>query len=204
MGIEYDFGLPLILKENKGGEYYGPGWFGPWRFPGDSGTTGAADWREAMVSDCPTGVEDAVSFDDTVRVEPGNMVGPAIGPGGSTIETQYGDCTQGAFRCLISFDENAYWDETTGQVLGSSFSNWRDSPRVIKVAVFSPEHLLGLTGGYADMTFNNFVLLFLDRIQNVDANQGDEVVARFLYSIPGAGEPGGGPNTLVRKLVLVE
>ncbi|NNG16478.1 MAG: hypothetical protein HKM89_08355 [Gemmatimonadales bacterium] len=115
--------------------------------------------------------------------------------------------TRHAIDSLISTDPNAQWDGVAGQVTGHDVSaygtDWRNSPRVIKVAMMDPHEVIDIhDGGHTNVTFNNFALLFLEGFQG-NGNQAP-LGARFLWFVSGTGNPGGGPSSLTRTLQLVE
>jgi hypothetical protein len=102
---------------------------------------------------------------------------------------------------LIKQDPSATWNQSTKQVEGSSYSDWTKSPRVIIVALISPEYWKANsknTKPDPGSTYNNFVRVFL---QSADGN--DNIQALFLGPAPGAvGGPTGG--SLVKPLQLIQ
>jgi hypothetical protein len=180
-----DYGRPMIIKAQSPTAALGPGFFYPWRLPG---LQGAQDYQDAILG-CP--VPDSVVVGAPYDVETGNMVGP----------------TNQAIDSLIALDPNAQWDPVAGQVTGVDQTlygtDWRNSPRVIKVAMMDPHEVIDIhDGGHTNVTFNNFALLFLEGFQG-SGNQAP-LIARFLWFVSGTGNPGGGPGSLVRVLQLVE
>jgi hypothetical protein len=113
-------------------------------------------------------------------------------------------------RNVIEQDRDAHWDPTAyggrGGVVGSEDANgqpqdWRNSPRVIPIALFDPHQIPGLSPG-SGFEFNNFVMLFLEPYTDPITGQTG-VTGRFLYYFQGAGEgPANGP--LVKTLQLVQ
>jgi hypothetical protein len=184
-GVVDDYGRPMIIKAQSPTAALGPGFFYPWRLPG---LQGAQDYQDAILG-CP--VPDSVVVGAPYDVETGNMVGP----------------TNQAIDSLIALDPNAQWDPVAGQVTGVDQTlygtDWRNSPRVIKVAMMDPHEVIDIhDGGHTNVTFNNFALLFLEGFQG-SGNQAP-LIARFLWFVSGTGNPGGGPGSLVRVLQLVE
>jgi len=180
-----DYGRLLVIKAQSPSGALGPGFFYPWRLPG---LQGASDYFDAIVG-CP--VPGAVSVNVPYDVETGNMVGP----------------THQAIDSLISTDPYAQWDPMAGQVTGWNQglygTDWRNSPRVIKVGLMDPHEVINIhDGGHTQVTFNNFALLFLEGFQG-GGNQAP-LVARFLWFVSGTGNPGTSPGSLVRTLQLVE
>jgi len=184
-GIVDDYGRTMIIKAQSPSAALGPGFFYPWRLPG---LQGASDYFDAIVGcPVPTSVSVGVPYD----VETGNMVGP----------------TRQAIDSLISMDPNAQWSQVLGQVTGWNTTlygtDWRNSPRVIKVALMDPHQVIDIhDGGHTNVTFNNFALLFLEGFQG-SGNQAP-LGARFLWFVSGTGNPGVAPGSLVRTLQLVE
>jgi len=114
-----DVGVQIVLKLGNPNQAIEPGHFFAVDFPplgGDEAPiTGADQYREWIATCSPYDV----SPGDSLKLEPGNMVGPTI---------------QG-IRELFDLDPNAYWDEEEGTVMGS---DWGLSPRVVKVAFYDP------------------------------------------------------------------
>ncbi|MDQ3137235.1 MAG: pilus assembly protein TadG-related protein [Gemmatimonadota bacterium] len=189
-GVTGDKGRSLILKAQSPGDAPLSGWFHLWRLPGNQGGN---DVRQ-FIYGCPD--EREVATGDTVDIEPGNTLGPV----------------EQGIDSLIRADAGAYWNPTGGldgrgavegwnrQLYGS---DWRNSPRVIKVGVFDPIWIRRMEAGDAkhELTFNNFGMMFLEPIPN--GNQAN-IVARFLYYVSGSGSPGEGTASLTRVLRLVE
>ncbi len=184
-GFTDDYGRNMVIKAQNPHSNLGPGFFFPWRLPG---MQGANDYRSAILG-CPyTG---PITVGQPYDVETGNMIGP----------------TRQAVDSLISLDSNAQWDPVLGQVTNHNQaaygSDWRNSPRVIKVGLMDPHEIIDIhDGGHTQVTFNNFALLFVEGFQG-SGNQAP-LVARFLYFVSGSGSPGPAPGSLVRVLQLVE
>jgi Flp pilus assembly protein TadG len=187
-GVYDDYGTSIVIKyQNPQNTPTGPGFFYPFRI----GTSnGGNDYRNNINSCNP-----ATTFVGTgYTPETGDLVGP----------------TMQGITDLTNSDPNATWvppayvgnvlQPGTGIVTGSNQTNWLDSPRVIKVALFDPNQIASQHGN-TPIIFNNIALLFLQGIQGNGPNR--TVVARFLYYAKGNG---GGPVTgpLVKVLRLVE
>lgn len=187
--VNNDFGRQIKIKVSDPNDAQAaePSLFYPWRIPTGpdpqpcpgfdlvEGSTGAAVYRQNICS-CNNS---EVSLDTEYQVETGNMVGP----------------TWQGTRELINQDPGAYWDESSGTVVGSSYgAGWMSSPRVIKIALIDPMQIDG--SGMQTIRFNNFALMFIEE----QANNQAPVYARFLYYASGSGE---GSGSLVKVLRLV-
>jgi hypothetical protein len=191
-----DYGRQLVIKPQNPqvDQVIRPGHFFPWRMPEDpidsdprckTGGGGAALY-EGSICEC----NDAEVYLDTeYDVEPGNMVGP----------------TKQGIEYLNGLDKNAKWvpgpGGVGGTVQGSSYAEWRDSPRVIKVALYDPA--LESRSGRISIKFNNIALMFLeDYVKGTGQNGEDAVVARFITFAQGSSTAGpGGPLAKVLRLV---
>jgi hypothetical protein len=105
---------------------------------------------------------------------------------------------------LIRDDPSAEWDDVTGQVVGSRFPNWTDSPRVATVALIDPKYWVANTSNDKPdpgSTFTNFVRIFFEPI---DRNgKPTDIQSRYIGPAPGGlGGPTGG--SLVKVLQLIE
>ena len=180
-GVTEDWGRQMTIKAQRPGEAITSGWFFPWRI-GES--TGAQDYK-ANITGCNPEAQLGVPYD----VEPGNMVGPTIQ----------------AFGEVIARDPGAFWNESLdggkGGVDGSSFGDWRNSPRVLPVALFDPNQIAGIqSGGNLSLTFNNFALYFVEGF--IGSGQQAALKGRFLYYATGSGVgPVTGPLTRILQLV---
>lgn len=187
---ENDWGRQISIKAaDPNSEYVpNPGTFLPWRVGADD--SGADDYRDNIVN-CNqetiylTDYDDATDHDQ-YPIETGNMVGPTF---------------QGV-RDLMEQDIGATWDPTggpdgQGAVVGSEYGNWMDSPRVIKVAVMSPDQLV--SSGMQEIEFNNFALLFLEG----QSGMHDDVTARFLFYVEGTGSVHTTAGPLVKVIQLI-
>lgn len=192
--VENDWGRQIHIKApDPNSEYVpNPGTFLPWRVgPDDSG---GADYRwniaNCNLTNIYLGDGDPSTTDDQYPIETGNMVGPTF---------------QGV-QDLLAKDPNAYWRETTetdgtltGEVLGSNYTNWMESPRIIKVAMVEPDQII--TSGMQTVEFTNFALLFLESMGAMH----DDVTARFLFYVDGSGSAVGSTTSpLVKIIRLVE
>jgi hypothetical protein len=190
--IKNDFGRPIVLKTTDPQSEYTvePGIFLPWRLPedpgqepckGNTGETGAAAFRNNICSCNRSQIELGTPY----PVEPGNMVGPAF---------------QG-MKELMDQDPNARWvqNNTTGQgeVVGSRYANWMDSPRVMQVAIFNPGEIVD--PGMQYIEFNNFAMIFIEEQKNLH----DPITGRFIPYTAGD-DRGPTQGSLVRILRLVE
>ncbi|MGD8394508.1 MAG: pilus assembly protein TadG-related protein [Candidatus Eiseniibacteriota bacterium] len=113
-----DVGTQVHLKIGDPNDVITPGFFYAVNFPPlNEGTpeTGAAQYRWNIENCSPY----AISIGDELQIEPGNMTGP----------------TKLGAQALIDQDPQAYWDNTTGSVLGSAYGT---SPRVVHMALFDP------------------------------------------------------------------
>jgi hypothetical protein len=83
----------------------------------------------------------------------------------------------------------------------SSLPDWRSSPRVIKVGLYSPEYLPELGPGRDGVQFNNVALFLLESVDN-ELN----ISGRFLYYVSGdgGGDDDDGAGSLVKHIRLVE
>ncbi len=179
-----DYGRLMIIKAQSPTAALGPGFFYPWRLPGN---TGAQDYKQSIYEDCFNPAP--VTVNTTYLVETGNMIGP----------------TRQGIDSLINRDPLAQWNGSavTGHNTALYGPDWRASPRVIKVGLMDPHQVIDIhDGGHTNVEFNDFAVLFLEGFQG-SGNQAP-LVARFLWYASGTG--GGGPTTgpLIRILQLVE
>lgn len=182
-----DYGLSITVKAQRPGEAIASGFFYPWRI-GES--SGAKDYKNNIFGCNPAPVELGVPYD----IENGNMVGP----------------TRQGVDSLIGLDPDAYWDPLyvngdgrIGAVQGTSYGDWRNSPRVIPVGLFDPNQLAGIQGaGSLQVTFNDIALLFLEGL--VGNGVQAPLKARFLYFATGSGPEGPTVGPLIKLLRLVE
>lgn len=181
-GVGNDWGRSIVIKAQRPGDAITSGWFYPWRIGSSSGGN---DYRNNISSCNPATTELGTPYD----VENGNMVGP----------------TRQGFDDLIAQDPGAVWNPTLGGGKGgvdnSSFGDWRDSPRVIPIALFDPHQIAGIqSGGNLSLTFNNFALFFVEGF--VGNGTQAPLRGRFLYYATGSGTgPVVGPLTKTLQLV---
>ncbi|HEX8360724.1 MAG TPA: pilus assembly protein TadG-related protein [Longimicrobium sp.] len=74
---------------------------------------------------------------------------------------------------LIARDPGARWEESTGEVVGSRYADWMDSPRVIRVPLYDPTEL---TSKKDEVRFTKFAWVFLEPL----SGNTDPVAARFV------------------------
>lgn len=188
-----DFGRQIKIKVTNPQDVSAPspGIFLPWRIPTDSSQgqcekgggggqdAGASVYRRNICT-CNTS---AIGLNTPYQIETGNMVGPTW---------------QGVGE-LINEDPNAVWDDATHSVKGSSLGDgWMSSPRVVRIALFSPGQIT--KSGMQTIEFNNFALMFIES-QN---SMKDPVMGRFLYYVSGNDAPGTTTGSLVKTLKLVK
>lgn len=195
-----DFGRQIVIKPQDPQEDHSikPGNFYAWNMPDDS----------TMNADCGVGGESsggAAEYSKNICTCNNSTVTL-----GTEYETQQGNMkgpTKQGMEDLIAQDPNATWDPNAdggrGAVTGSSYGeNWRDSPRVIKVAVYDPAEVH--KSGKLSIEFTNIALMFVEgmRQEGEGPDKTDAVVARFLTYAEGTGAAGPtGPLTLILKLV---
>ena len=104
-----------------------------------------------------------------------------------------------ALEALYNMDPGARWEN--GTVDQSSYGDWMDSPRVMKLALFDPAELLDVQpgGGANPIEFNNIVLFWLEAPE-----MSGEIKGRFIR-LPAAGSEARGAKTgpSVKVLQLV-
>jgi Flp pilus assembly protein TadG len=179
-----DQGRIITIKAQRPGEAITSGFFYPWRI-GES--SGANDYKNNILGCNPT----KVSVGDTVDIENGNMVGP----------------TRQAFGDLISQDPSATYDPATNAIINSTYGNdWRDSPRVVPLALFDPNQIADIQGGgNLNLVFNNFAMFFIEGFDESAPGPPSQapLKGRFLYFFQGTG-PGPVAGPLVRRLSLIQ
>jgi len=181
-GIGYpgDVGLPLLIKPQTGN---GNGKPAPERM-------GNAFWL--------------------LDLDPGANVAEEIANGcgnqavGGAVPYETGGHTGGVkngVKALVDQDPSATWDQTSHQVVGSSYTDWTKSPRVITIGLIDPIYWTTSSKNSKPdpgSTFSNFARMFL-----LSADGNDNVQAIFLGPAPGGqGGPTGG--TLVKVLQLIQ
>jgi hypothetical protein len=185
-----DRGRRVILKQPQGNAGQVPGWFYPLRLDGNSGADDYAD----SFTECE---EHPYSIGDTIPPENGAMVGKTI---------------DGVLDAIAT-DPAAQYDPGTGTIINSAEADWRDSGRMLLLAIFDPRQLPGM-GGSTPIIPNNFGYFFIEGFMRQDgticqtdkcADQGNykgPVVGRFMYYAEGFG--GDTTGSLVRQLRLVD
>jgi putative Flp pilus-assembly TadE/G-like protein len=104
---------------------------------------------------------------------------------------------------LVNQDPGAHWDEGTHQVVGSSYPDWTQSPRVVIVALIDPKYWMANSANNKPdpgSVFTNFVRIFFEPVD--PKGPPDNILARYIGPAPGAAGPNGGP--LVKVLQLIE
>ena len=196
-GVIRDRGRQLIIKPQNPqvDQVIKPGHFFAWDMPEDpdlsapagcsgGGGGGAAEFEHSICS-----CNDAEVYLNTdYDLKPGNMVGP----------------TKQGITNLMKQDASAKWSPTAdggkGGVTGSKWSDWRDSPRVIKVALYDPS--LEYKSGRISVKFNNIALMFVEDYKREQGSKEDAVFGRFITFAQGSATPGpGGPLAKVLRLV---
>jgi len=186
-----DYGRQIKIKVTDPNDVQAPqpGIFLPWSVPPDPNEKdcqgaagglvgGAAAYRRDICS-CNSS---SISLDTDYPIKTGNMVGP----------------TWQGVNELIQRDPGAYWDPATNTVKGSTWgSDWFNSPRIVKIALFNPTQITG--PGKQTIRFNNFGLMFFEE----QKRNKDPVTGRFLYYVSGGGTPGTEKGSLVKALQLV-
>ena len=135
-----------------------------------------------------TGCNPEAHLGEAYDVEDGNMVGPTIQ----------------AFSDLIAEDPTAHWDQSLNDGKGgvvTDFGDFRNSPRVVPIALFDPNQIAGIkSGGNLTLTFNNFALFFVEGFEG--QGQQKPLKGRFLYYATASGVgPVVGPLNKILQLV---
>ncbi len=173
-----DYGRRVVLKRTDPNSTSTSGFFQPWVMPGSD--PGAADYRE-NIANCNAMVID-LGQEYEIDTKTGDMVGP----------------TQQGMQDLIDLDPDAYWDDASRSVKGSSQANWMDSPRIVIVPLYHPAEID--KPGKTSITFNNFGLFFIEE----QATRHDPITGRFLYFTTGVGGNAPLDGSLVKVIRLVE
>lgn len=159
-GPDRDFGRRIAIKITDADLVQIPGLYYLWHMnPADNGAGSLRDW----IRYCFTGTYD---LDDQHKLLGGDRLGPVA---------------QGV-RDLVVQDPSAYWDDRLERVVGSRFTPWWTSPRVVKVPFYDPRTL---TKG-KNVKFSHFSWVFIEG----QATDSDPVMARYM--------------NLVRLIKLVE
>ena len=150
-GASRDRGRKILL--NVSAE---PGFTNLWAMPdmawgGDE--TGGAALRQ-NISGCNSA---PVKLGTPYKMQSGVKVGPVF---------------QG-INDLVQRDPMARWDEARGEVVGSAFADWMDSPRLIRIPLYDPAELASKKDG---VVFVKFAWVFLEPV----GGSTDPIVARFV------------------------
>lgn len=145
------------------------------------GDSGGADYRNRIESMC---LDDCSLNDgELVDLKTGNTVGP----------------TRQGVDGLIALDPLATYDPSTHEVTGSTYDNWMDSPRLVKVPLYDPSNLL--SQGQTKMEIAAFGGFWL---QGYDTQQGT-VIGYYVTDIATGGSsatgPAPGPQLRILRLV---
>lgn len=184
-GVTDDYGRQVLLKPQSPQDAPGPGNFHLWGFTDDEAGRGGEGGVFDRIRNCDPRNVMLGSADDHVVIS-GNSVS-----------------IRAPITELINLDPGASWNPSTRTVQGSGYgAGWINSPRVVKVALFSPYQLAGL-GNRQPIVFNNIAMFFLEGFVAGSGPQGqDNIVGRFLYYA--SGSHGGTTGALVKTLRLVE
>jgi Flp pilus assembly protein TadG len=192
-GTSADYGREVLLKpQSPQTGAGGPGNFYLWNFSDDQGGNGR-------------GCDSTCIFDRITSCYPKTVF---LGQGDSYVyyDSTNTDVTPGNSKSvraavgeLISRDPGAHWDPTSNEIIGSSQPDWRNSPRVVKVAMFNPWQLADLANNQP-IVFGNIAMFFIEGADD----KNDDISGRFLYYANGG--PTSGPTTgsLIKTLRLVE
>lgn len=186
-----DDGRRIPIKINEANESSTPSYWFPFVVSG----RGAASYVDAIQECYPVDAKLGESLlKDGVETENGNMPKPTW----DAIVKYIDDPPIG------TPDPGAYWDEVQGRVVNSVYGDgWRDSPRVINVAVFNPEDM---RQGKNYMRLVDFAAVFLEDPRReypfMNPNHMAPITGRVIRYAQG----GAGPKTgkLIRYLRLVE
>lgn len=209
-GITDDYGRQVTLKyqgnlqPNKKGEPINlpPSFYLTWRLPTDPNVKKCKDpnasstdnGEQAVLANvCNCNTSPITLFDtSSYYAKPGIAANPL----------------NGALDQLIDDDPGAVWNEATKSVDGSYLKDgWISSPRVVKVALFSPEQLQDdkILQGNKPIEFNNFGLLFLEKpAQGKNKGKPGDITGRFLRYVSGDENLGPASGPLVKYIKLVE
>jgi Flp pilus assembly protein TadG len=167
-----DVGAQITFMLGNGNQDgFGSDWYYAVNFPPvnkGNPISGAAQYR-AWIQGC---VDPSIMIEigDTLRCEPGNMVGP----------------TNQGVDALLASDPGAHWDSGTQQVMGSAHPV---SPRIIKAALFDPSVGRVSVGGGRGVVVVKMIAFFIEG----RAGSGN-VVGRFVQLADPGGGAGDGPD----------
>jgi len=159
-GSQRDWGRPIVLKVNSAKVSPLPGWFYLWAMPVPGGS-GKSDANGAQFRENIGSCNDAeIRTDQSYDLLNGNRVGP----------------TEQGVDDLIAQDPGAQWDDATGTVVGSRFSSWMQSPRMIKVPLYDPAQL---ADDGSQVRFQKFAWVFLEESDK----KSDGVAGRYVNTV---------------------
>ncbi len=157
-----DVGTEILLKFGDSTDVVTPSHYQPVDYPAvnnGSPKTGADEYR-TNIAGCTGSSNTRVSVGDELQVETGNMVGP----------------TQQGLADLIAQDPEAHWDDATNSIVGSSYADPINSPRVAMIPFYDPS--LPQTSGR-----NNIVIYQLGAVFIESATGSGDVVGRFVKTM---------------------
>ena len=199
-GADRDWGRLLTLRDDgnaatggnclttQGNKCLQPGWWALWLMP----TENASD-LPSLINGCRT---KSTYVDSLYPTQTGQLAN-----------------LQKALQDNLDADDKAQWapgtpDAVTGQtgtVVGSSFPDWRQSPRAWIMGLFDPQTVLtDAKGQIMDVKFNNYALFWFEGCVGPGKKCGGsktDLVGRFMGFAPGSGP---GNSTLTHLLQLVE
>lgn len=176
-----DFGFTLGERVLiKSGEVGAPGTNPSFFYPSDyppvnrgNPIEGAVEYKNNIINGC----SGMVRIGDVLQIEPGNMVGP----------------TKQGVDELIGMDPHAYWDYSSGTVVGSGYDGF-SSPRICIVPLYDPD--LPPDSGRNTVTVTGLAVFFIEGMQ------GKDLYGRFMEMLT-HGDWGSG-NTYLYGIHLVE
>ena len=106
-----------------------------------------------------------------------------------------------ALRDRIQADNSTRWDQSTRSII-SNLPDWRSSPKVIKVAIYNPEHAADLGTGQRGRRSSTTSACSSWRASTTS----DNITGRFLYYVTGtgSGDEDDDGGSLVKHVRLVE
>jgi hypothetical protein len=176
-----DYGRPISLRlpdPTSPTPYNGPQQFRPFSSTGNTNDVG--EYRDHVEGCDPSGIRLGQNY----RLMSPNPEIPVA--------------TQQGVDSLIQTDPDAHWDDNTQTVRDSRYTNWRDSPRIIRMGFFDPGQL---GPGQTTVRLNNLGLMF---VEGWDGST-NSLNGRFFFFATGIGDLNN-PNfgTLTKRLRLVE
>jgi Putative Flp pilus-assembly TadE/G-like len=175
---ENDYGRPITLRPQVSPTSTGgPGTYRTWTFEGED-----PEVRERTRSCDPRSVR--------------------LGTGGHRVAPNDESALLEELQQRIADDGGTSWDPGggygQGRMQSSTYSDWRQSPRIIKVALFDPGLYLDSMVEGSAVEFNNIVLFF---VENVDQADGS-IMGRLLFYAQGNTDAGD-PGALVKRVKLI-